>query len=151
VNGQIGGCHGGDGSDAVRIGRYLTPNRDAVVPPRIASWLEKNAGLSRDKRISIRDTDPLAYEVLAALHIAALCHRSGAGTELAMRPRTSPNLQTWLTTADVAKRLGVTDRAIRKWIAAGRLPATKHGGRWLLDSNHVQIAEALARLTRSKQ
>jgi excisionase family DNA binding protein len=91
----------------------------------------------------IRDSDPFAYEVLTALHLAALRHRSDPGTELARRQVNSSDLETWLTTAETARRLGVTDRAIRKWIALGRLPATKCGGRWLLDRNHVQIAQAL--------
>ncbi|MBJ7340635.1 MAG: excisionase family DNA-binding protein [Mycolicibacterium sp.] len=49
-----------------------------------------------------------------------------------------------MTTAEAAKELSVTDRAVRKRIAAGRLPATKHGSRWLLNRDHVQIAQALA-------
>jgi excisionase family DNA binding protein len=100
--------------------------------------------MSSDRRILLRDSDPLAYEVLMALHLAALRHRSGAGTGSTMGPGNSRDLETWLTTREAARRLGVSDRAIRKWIASGRLAATKRGGRWLLDRNHVQITQVLA-------
>jgi hypothetical protein len=59
---------------AQRIGRHVTAEGSVIVPTRIAHWLEQKAGVTGDKRISLRDTDPLAYEVLAALHIAALSH-----------------------------------------------------------------------------
>jgi excisionase family DNA binding protein len=121
----------------------MTSQGAVVVPPRLAAWLERTAGVSNDRRILIRDSDPLAYEVLAALHIAAAYYRSGAGTEQAAGSGNSRELRTWLTTADAASRFGVTDRAIRKWIATGRLPAIKCGGQWLLNSNHIQIIQAL--------
>lgn len=129
---------------AVRIGRHLTPEGSVVVPGRIALWLEAKAGLSSDKRIIMRDSDPFAYEVLMALHFAALHHGSEDGTESAMRSDDPRDLETWLTTAEAARRLGVTDRAIRKWIAIGRLRATKRGGRWLLNLHHIQLAQVLA-------
>ncbi len=128
----------------VRIGRHLTPDGSVVVPPRIAAWLEDKAGVLSDRRILLRGTDPEAYSVLAAVHVAALRHRSGFGTESAMWPTSSRDLETWVTTAEAARQLSVTDRAVRKRIAAGHLPATKHGGRWLLHSNDIQITQALA-------
>lgn len=38
-------------------------------------------------------------------------------------------METWLTVDDVAGRLRVHERTIRRWIEAGRLPATNLGGR----------------------
>lgn len=38
-----------------------------------------------------------------------------------------------LTTAQAAKRVGVTRRAILKWIERGRLPAEKHGRDWSIN------------------
>ena len=44
----------------------------------------------------------------------------------------------WLTTSEAALEADVTDRCIRKWIVQGRLPATWHGGRWLIDRTALQ-------------
>jgi excisionase family DNA binding protein len=128
---------------AERIGRHVTAEGSVVVPPRIAHWLEQKAGVTDDRRIAIRATDPLAYEVLAALHLAALHHRSGIGTKDAVAPQKPPQLELWLTTSEAATEMGVTDRAIRKWIATDRLPARRHGGRWLIKRNDIHI-QALA-------
>ena len=39
-----------------RIGRHMTAEGSVIVPPRIAHWLEKKAGVTGDKRIALRDT-----------------------------------------------------------------------------------------------
>jgi excisionase family DNA binding protein len=39
--------------------------------------------------------------------------------------------------ADAALRLGITDRAVRKRCAAGRLPATRVGRVWLVERNNA--------------
>jgi excisionase family DNA binding protein len=124
---------------ASRIGRHMTAEGSVVVPARIAAWLEQRAGLTTDSRIRVRDTDPAAYEVLMALHAAALDHRSGTGTKLAGAQPSRQESETWLTTTEAASLLGVTDRAVRKWIARGRLPATRHGGRWLINRAHLHL------------
>ena len=36
----------------------------------------------------------------------------------------------------------MTDRAIRKWIAQGRLPATRYGGRWLIDQTDLEVRDS---------
>lgn len=56
---------------------------------------------------------------------------SGAagGSGLTMRPMTS---------TAVAARLGITGRAVRLAAEQGRLPATRHGGRWLFDVDDVE-------------
>src|SRR5262249_34564135 len=72
-----------------RIGRHITPDGCVVVPPRVAHWLEKEAGVTIDRRLRIRDNDPAAYEVLAALHLAALTHDgSDCGTKTVAAQRT---------------------------------------------------------------
>lgn len=91
---------------------------------------------------SLRDTDPLAYEVLAALQIAAITHSSSSaanGTKPAVSQPYPHESDTWLTTADAAAEMGITDRAIRKEIATERLPARRHGGRWLIDRENLNI------------
>ena len=87
---------------ASRIGRHMTAEGSVVVPARIAAWLEQRAGLTSDRRIRVRDTDPAAYEVLMALHAAALDHRSGTGTKLAVAQPTRRESETWLTTTEAA-------------------------------------------------
>jgi excisionase family DNA binding protein len=122
-----------------RIARRLTGGGSVIVPPRLAAWLEDKAGLTAERRIMLRDTDPAAYEVLAALRLAALAHRSGNGTKVAAPQPDRPPLDLWLTTDQAAQQAGVTDRCIRKWIAQHRLPATRHGGRWLINPTHLDL------------
>lgn len=128
----------GGGDWAQRIGRHILPDGSVAVPPRIAAWLERKAGVTRERRIAIRDSDPAAYEVLAALRLAALRSSSGCGTKVAAQQHLTQELRVWMNTSTAAALLGVTDRAIRKWIATGKLPATRHGGRWLINRNHLQ-------------
>ena len=45
------------------------------------------------------------------------------------KPRHSKHPEEWLTTADVADRLGVETVAVTAWIAGGFLPAYKIGPR----------------------
>lgn len=127
-----------------RICSHMVAGGSVIVPARIAAWLEQHAGVTSDRRITLRDTDPLAYEVLTALHLVALYHRSGNGTKLAVAQPARQESDTWLTTVEAASVLGVTDRAVRKWIATDRLPAIKHGGRWLINCSYIQIAELTA-------
>jgi excisionase family DNA binding protein len=131
------------GDWAARIGRHITAGGSVVVPPRIAAWLEQKAGVTADWRILLRDTDPLAYEVLAALRLAALHHCSGSGTEVAGVHTNPRDSKQWLTTTEAAQQAGVTGRCIRKWIAIGRLPARMHGNRYLIDPHDLHV-QALA-------
>jgi len=126
------------GDWAEQIGRHILPDGSVAVPPRIAAWLEKRAGVTNERRIALRDTDPAAYAVLAALRLVTLYDCSDAGAKLAAQQHLTQELRMWMSTSTAAALLGVTDRAIRKWIAAGTLPATRHGGRWLINRNHLQ-------------
>ena len=55
----------------VRIAQHITADGSAIIPPRIARWLEQNSGITADRRIRLRDNDPDAYVALAALHLSA--------------------------------------------------------------------------------
>ncbi|KZF00882.1 hypothetical protein A2J03_09865 [Rhodococcus sp. EPR-157] len=115
----------------VRISQHLTADGSVVIPPRIARWLEKNAGVTADRRVRLRDNDPDAYIALAALHLSALC--SDNGTEgAAPQPNQTESVQ-WISTRHAADTLNVTDRCVRKWCSTGRLHAQRIGGRWLID------------------
>jgi excisionase family DNA binding protein len=116
--------------------RYVTGNGSVIVPPRIAHWLETKTGVTADWRISLQGTDPEAYEVMLALHMAALRHRAGIGTNstVGQSERAESKL---MSTTEAAREMKVTDRCIRKWITAGRLPATMSGCRWLVNRDDL--------------
>ncbi|MEZ0382167.1 helix-turn-helix domain-containing protein [Mycobacterium sp. pW045] len=126
---------------ADRIASHIGPDGAVMVPPRIAHWLETQAGLTADRRINLRAADPAAYEVLAALHLSALSHRSGSGTKPAAAQPKPQESNPWMTTTQAAEQLGVTDRAIRKWCRNGRIPAKRHGCRWLIHSRHLNTVQ----------
>lgn len=126
------------GDWAQRIGRHIRPDGSVAVPPRIAAWLESKAGITADRRINLRVSDPEAYEVLAALHLAALSYGSDDGTKPAVSQGTAPELTMWVTTSHAAAQLGITDRAVRKRIDTGRLPATRCGNRWMIHAHHLK-------------
>jgi excisionase family DNA binding protein len=115
----------------------MTPEGAVIVPPRIAHWLEKQAGVTRERRAAIRDTDYEAYEVLHALWLSADQFRTANGTKVAVTQPRTPELGLWLTAIEAAEDVGVGDSAIRKWIRAGRLPAVKRGGRWLVNARDL--------------
>jgi excisionase family DNA binding protein len=123
-----------------RIHRRITEGGAVIVPPRIASWLERHSGVTADLRVRVRGVDPEAYEVLAALHLAALHDSSSdCGTKVGTAQPHTTESETWLTTGEAAKHADVTDRCVRKWIADGRLPATRHGGRWLIHRKALDV------------
>lgn len=114
-----------------RISSHVTANGSAIVPPRIAHWLETKAKVTADMRGRLRDTDWEAHEALMALHVAALRHsRSDTGTKPVVGHSDRPESEAWLSTTEAAHEMKVTDRCIRKWISIRRLPATKYGCRW---------------------
>jgi excisionase family DNA binding protein len=122
-----------------RIRQRITSDGSVVIPPRIARWLDKQSGMTADRRILLRDTDPDAYVVLAALHIVAL--RSDIGTNDEEAQHVSADLNMWMTTGEAAKALHVTDRCIRKWCKTGRLHAVLSGSRWLINRNTLNLRD----------
>ena len=121
----------------VRITQRITADGSAIIPPRIARWLEDTCKLTADRRIKLRDTDPDAYVALAALHLAALS--SDSGTNQAAAQPDKQQLNTWMSTSDVAKALNRTDRCVRKWCSTGRLQAEIVGGRWLVNPTSIAL------------
>ena len=113
-----------------RIAERITGDGSAIIPPRIARWLERKSGMTDDRRRGLRTTDPEAYVALTALHSAAL--HSDSGTENTAAQSNTTQSEMWITTTAAAQALNVTDRCVRKWCAAGRLHARRVGGRWLI-------------------
>lgn len=116
--------------------RWMTSDGSVVVPPRIAKWLDKQTGMTADRRARLFFADPEAFEVLYALHRAA---RSERGTETVAGQRNTKQSETWLSTNEAAKALHVTDRCVRKWCKAGRLDAVLAGSRWLVNPNSIAL------------
>lgn len=109
-----------------------------VVPARVATWLLRRAGLA-DYHREHRGVDPEVDAVLVALRVADQAWRASVGTD--------PGTDTdgaglgpagWLSTAQAGRRLGITDRAVRKAIASGRLPAQWIGGVHALDPEDLE-------------
>ena len=128
------------------IAHHLAPDGSVALPPRVAAWLKQRLGLALSQRDHLRDNDPTAYAALAALHLSAIGHRTGAfpvsatGTK---EPSEHHDSTGWVTTVQAARSLGVTDRCIRNWIATKRLPARRHAGRWLIERHHLDTVKAL--------
>jgi excisionase family DNA binding protein len=123
----------------VRIAERLTPDGSVIIPPRIARWLEQQADMTADRRIRLRDTDPDAYVVFAALHLAALSSDSGTNDKAAQG--ISAELDMWMSTSEAAKALNVTDRCVRKWCQTGQLRAVLSGSRWLINRNTLNLRD----------
>ena len=117
----------------------------AVVPGRVAAWLERHADLRRI-RTEARGVDPEVDAVLVALALAAATWRTSAtGSNLAKSAEVEAPSALWLTSSQAADHLGIGDRAIRLAIAERRLPAEKVGGQWRInreDIEHYRAARA---------
>lgn len=110
-----------------------------VVPARVARWLAERVDLNR-LRVAVRGDDPEVYEVLAALHLAALHEErrrstSGTGSENFRRRDGSAEVQSVsesMSATEAAEVLDLSDRAVRLACEQRRLPGEKVDGRWRL-------------------
>ncbi|MGI8761311.1 MAG: helix-turn-helix domain-containing protein [Jatrophihabitantaceae bacterium] len=94
------------------------------------------------RRAALRGADPAVDSVLIAVRAAAMYWRdsgSGSGSvdgpTLADHPAPATALDSGaplLDAAEAAAVVGITDRGVRRAIAAGRLPARQAAGRWLI-------------------
>lgn len=107
--------------------RYLLPEAvGAIMPGRVASLLHKRLDLSR-LRTEVRGIDPEVDAVLMALHIAALKWRTSAGVSEPRKPTEVATESEWMSTQEVADRLGVSTSRVRQECRDGRLEATNRG------------------------
>jgi excisionase family DNA binding protein len=106
-----------------------------ILPARVCAWLEYHAALNK-LRIERRGIDPEVDQALVAVRVAAVAWRTSAtGRTTAPEPEVP---EEWVSTAQAAEHLGITDRAVRLAIKEGRLTATQ------VDGNHRISSEALA-------
>jgi excisionase family DNA binding protein len=108
-----------------------------VVPADVAVILLARAGLDKYRR-DHRGENPRVDRILIELTAAAIRWRelTDRGQKRAPNADTMPPLQR-LTTRQVADLTGVSDRTIRRAIAAGRLPAERVGRIYLVNRQDV--------------
>jgi excisionase family DNA binding protein len=126
-----------------RISRRINADGSVNVPAYIAKWLESRAKITADYRVRLRDNNSELYEVLMAIH-SAPDDRSTDGTKLAVANRNQPPLDAWITPAEAADELHVTDRCVRNWCKSGKLAATLKGGRWLIRRTDLHTYRLIA-------
>lgn len=128
------------------VDAHGAPSPIAIIPARVAAYLECAAGLDAF-RIRNRGADSEVDDVLVALHQVALAWRGAAtGTREAAKPELDRALD-WVSTTQAANLTGITDRGIRRAIAAGHLKASNVTGRWRItreDLAHYQASRATA-------
>lgn len=106
----------------------------AVVPGRIAAWLCDEGGLDA-LRVRVRGQNAEVDQTLLAIRLTAERWREQRAALVAEQQRklaeagreSGPKV---MSTATIADRLYVSDRAVRQWIATGRLRARRRGRRW---------------------
>lgn len=126
-----------------RISRRINADGSVNVPAYIAKWPKSSARITPDYRVRLRDNNSELYEVLMAIH-SAPDDRSADGTKSDKVNGNQPALSAWMTTAEVADELHITDRCARNWCESGKLPATKTGGRWLIRRTDLHICRLIA-------
>lgn len=117
---------------AVRPPEHLVHGLNGVVvvlDARVCAYLNRYAGLQDFHRAN-RGLDPQVDAALTAMRVAELhWSRSATGTVQAAEPELARTSE-WLSTTEVAARLWMSSRGVRKAIAEGRLQAEQVAGRW---------------------
>ncbi|WP_222267415.1 helix-turn-helix domain-containing protein [Modestobacter marinus] len=108
-----------------------------AVPAPVAADL---VALVRERHRQLRGLDPLRDAVLAALIIGAEVWRQQVGTNAAPTPEPAPRSPV-MTATRAADVLGISDRAVRKACAAGRLDAELVDGQWRITRASVEAYE----------
>lgn len=130
-----------------RFASHFNPDGSVTVPQKAAKWLYERAPVPHELRLLLRERDPELYAVINALRLSAFSDpeswpaTSDLGREMAKPTTTQQESESeWLTTRRASEIAGVTDRAIRDWIATERLPARRHGHTWRIHRTDLQAA-----------
>lgn len=100
-----------------------------VLPARVCHFLIRYAHLEEFWR-EFRGRDAEIDAVMTAIRVGSLTwQKSATGTVVAPKPELNTSSE-WLSTGQVADRLRMTDRGVRRACAAGRLQAVQVAGRW---------------------
>jgi excisionase family DNA binding protein len=112
----------------------------------VADILDRRLGLGKIRK-KVRGQDAELDSVLMALGMAGLAFRTGQEQQFALRsgigtedakPAEPPSHSDVVGTRTAAGLLGITDRAVRKAIAEGRLPATTVDGRHRIHREDIE-------------
>lgn len=110
----------------------------AVVPGRTAAFVLSYAGRLDDYHRARRGEDPEIDAALTALKHVALAWRSThCGTAQPPSPLFRSSSPRGLSTAEAARRVGISSRGVRRAIEEGRLPAVLVGHRWVIDPEEL--------------
>lgn len=136
---------------AARFASHTNPDGSVTVPRKVAKWLYERAPVPKEQRLLLRERDPELYAVINALRLSAFSDpeswpaTSDLGSKVAKQDTPQQySASEWLTTKGASEIAGVTDRAIRDWIATKRLPAEKHGHTWRIHRTDLQAATLAA-------
>ena len=125
----------------MRTPEALLVGRDGpavVVSGRMAAFILSYAGRLDDYHRDRRGEDPEVDAALTALkHVALEWRSTRCGTTEPPSPLFRSSSPGGLSTAEAARRLGLTPRGVRKAIDSGRLPAVLVGHRWVIDPEEV--------------
>ncbi|WP_308467778.1 helix-turn-helix domain-containing protein [Rathayibacter soli] len=111
-----------------------------VLPGVVCAFLERYSNIS-EVRIRARGANPGISAALEAVQLAAMAWAStGTGTKVEKSPEHGADWRdTLLGTAEAARLLGITERAVRKAIERERLEAVKDdSGRWQISRHELE-------------
>lgn len=136
-----------DGGDGRPAGAYvhgltgpvaIVSGRVAAKLLQIAPTLEKYPAAHRGEDIEF-DAQLLALRAAARHYTANACSAAGSdsGSEVALTMPAARGFTSLVGTAEAARLLDVSDRAVRLAITRGRLRAARCGGSWQLDRDDI--------------
>lgn len=114
---------------------YYFDGPTVLVPARVAARMRRTGQLSKWRTQANEMGDGELYNVLTALHVAAITWESNAGAPLPL-VHTPPVRaeRNWVSTAQAATITGLTQRGVREACKRGRLKAERVGGQWSIDT-----------------
>lgn len=125
--------------------RYIVPGGTVVLLPASACRFLVGYVNLIEMHSRYRGMNPEIDAVVQAIRAVDLhAQRSANGTQVAAEPE-QPARSQWYSTGQAAERIGVTDRAVRKWCSDGTIPATRIAGRWRITSHDVAAKRAAVR------
>ncbi|WP_299057062.1 helix-turn-helix domain-containing protein [uncultured Nocardioides sp.] len=112
-----------------------------ILPADFVAWLDRHANLSQ-LRVEVRGTNPRASKYLSEIHEVALEYRvalTGEAEPAAVEPGVERSQ--WLSTGEVADKLRMTPRGVRRAIEDRRLEAERVGERYRVSREALAVFE----------